>query len=96
MLSSTLTAAAVLLQLSTLVTAHGHGHDASMDTGNMSNASAQAHSPFLADDVWNMASYAGLSEQSGSMLGHVVFMVIAWFFALPIGECFRLNYSFVG
>lgn len=78
------TAAAVLLLLSALAAAHGH--DSSMDMGMTKvNATAPAHSSFIADKVWNMPSYVGLGEHTGPMWAHIILMVLAWFFALPIG-----------
>lgn len=39
-------------------------------------------------DLYSMPSYAGLSEHSGMMMAHIILMVIAWVFVLPIGMTF--------
>ena len=85
MFSTKSTAAAVLLHLSALAAAHGH--DSNMDMGmTKGNTSAPAHSSFIADHVWNMPSYVGLGDHTGSMWAHIILMVAAWFFVLPLGE----------
>jgi hypothetical protein len=54
-----------------------------MDMGSMSNSStAGSVDP---NDPWLLPSYSGLEAHSGSLLAHVVFMVAAWVFLLPIG-----------
>ena len=81
--------AALLLELITLVAAHGHGSqdETGLNTGPMSNGTVSP--PTALDEVWHLPSYSGLGAQSGSMLAHVVFMVAAWFFLLPIGRLTR-------
>ena len=37
-------------------------------------------------DLYDVPSYAGLSAHSSWMLAHILLMVLAWFFILPIGE----------
>lgn len=39
-------------------------------------------------DVYE-ASYMHLSKYSGMMTAHIVFMIVAWVFALPVGEYHR-------
>lgn len=81
--------AASLLELITLVAAHGHGSqdETGLNTGPMSNGTVSP--PTDLDDVWQSPSYSGLEAHSASMLAHVVFMVAAWFFLLPIGRLTR-------
>lgn len=80
------TVAAVLLYLSSAVLAHGHdelvrgGIDGmKMGVGNLSNVPD-------ADDWYYMDSYSTLSTHTKVMVAHVVLMVLAWFFILPIGR----------
>lgn len=89
-LSRSRTAAWLLCALVALVSAHGDEHaDMSMDMamggmshGANSNAtSGSEHNPF-----YDEPNYFGLESYSGLMLGHILFMVAAWFFVLPIGE----------
>lgn len=37
-------------------------------------------------DPYNDPTYAGLSAHSGMMMAHIAFMVLAWFFILPVGK----------
>lgn len=91
MLTTTISVAAVLLHLTAL--AAGHGHDSGMDMGiTKPNISRTAHTSFIADEVWNTASYVELGERSTSMLAHVVLMILAWFFVLPIGNSSTRTY----
>ena len=91
MLTTTIPVAAVLLHLTTLAT--GHGHDSSMDIGiTKPNITGPAHSSSIADDVWNTASYVELGERSTSMLAHVILMILAWLFVLPIGKSSTSTY----
>ncbi len=78
--------AALLLELITFVAAHGHGSQdkTGLNMGPMANGTVS--SPTDLDDVWNLPSYSGLEAQSRSMLAHVVFMVAAWLFLLPLGR----------
>ena len=77
---SSLPIAALLLQLSSLSTAHGQdGHSGTAMAG-MRNSTAQGHV-----DAYDLPRYAGLSSNTKSILAHVIFEVLAWFFVLPIG-----------
>ncbi len=78
--------AALLLELITFVAAHGHGSQdkTTPDMGAMANGTISP--PTDPDDVWYLPSYSELEAQSNSMLAHVVFMVAAWFFLLPLGR----------
>lgn len=86
--------AAMLLQLQfvSVAVAHAHGGNESchgttgMVTGidifttPASSAPSHLHQP----DSHGRPSYAGVSEYSSMMIAHIIFMVIAWFFILPI------------
>lgn len=37
-------------------------------------------------DVWSMASYSGLASEQGLLKAHVVLLVLAWVFVLPLGR----------
>lgn len=73
--------AAVLLQCSTLILAHGHD-----DNGAEKMDGKHAAEGMIEDDLWGLPSYSQLSAHSGMMLAHIILMVLAWFFILPIGK----------
>ena len=75
-------AAAVLLQLASTV--YAHGHDGSTDTMDMVHDKPQPQEE--EHDPYNDPTYAGLSAHSGLMMAHIAFMVLAWFFVLPVGK----------
>lgn len=77
-----LTVAAALLSIVSLVLAHGD------DEGHGMDMKKPAHPPSNGGEVdpYDMPSYAGLSQYQTQIICHVVFMVLAWFFILPIGE----------
>jgi hypothetical protein len=91
MLATTIPVAAVLLHLTTLAAAHGHDSSIDIDIARP-NITGPAHSSFIADDVWNTASYVDLGERSASMLAHVILMILAWLFVLPIGKSSTSTY----
>lgn len=76
------TLAALLLQLASTVSAHGHDNDMNgMDMGSGEPTTQEAE-----HDPYNDPSYAGLSAYSGMMMAHIGLMVLAWFFVLPVGK----------
>jgi hypothetical protein len=82
--------AAVLLHIATRVLAHGHEEDGKMD---MDMGMTKPNIPPVLDplDPENMATYAGLDQHRGAILLHITFMVLAWFFVLPIGKLWYFN-----
>ena len=74
--------ALVVLHVCSFVAGHGDGSGMEMNSMNTS-----LHVPTQYDENWKMPSYAGLPEHSSAMVGHVVFMVLAWFLVLPVGKC---------
>lgn len=81
--SSFLFTAALLLQC--LAFAAAHGHDGNNFAGGEPIDTAEAHAKPSAGPKMEATSYFAYGEHSGAMLGHVVSMIIAWFFVLPIG-----------
>lgn len=75
------TLAAVLLQLAVLAAAHGGDEHSSMDM-----AEPQEKKPMDDNDLYNLPSYAGLGQHGNMILAHIILMVVAWFFVLPVGE----------
>ena len=55
---------------------------------DMRNTTGPATYSELPDNVdhYDMPSYFGLASHSNLMVAHIAFMVLAWFFTLPIGE----------
>lgn len=83
------TVAAVLLQLSSVAFGHGDDEHDGKDMGGMGGMKMGApHSNSSADpnDWYNLPSYSSLTAHSRMMTAHIVFMVLAWFFILPIGS----------
>lgn len=61
--------------------------DMDMKEGMHSNHSGSASSNHTAGDNQDYPmSYFAYQKHSGVLIAHVVFMVLAWFFTLPIGE----------
>lgn len=76
--------AALLLCGATLVAGHGGEH---MDMSATHNESEPSLPPEQHDhNLGSEPSYVGLEAHSGWMLAHIGFMVLAWFFVLPIGK----------
>lgn len=73
----------VLLVLHVCSSVAGHGDGSGMDMNTMN---ISVHTPTQYDKDWKIPSYAGLPEHSSSMVGHVVFMSLAWFLVLPVGK----------
>jgi hypothetical protein len=88
MVPSRLAVAAALLQLASVVAGHGDdGHSSmSMDIGDMNNGTAPSLKPNPFAYLYDLPSYAGLSAHRGLILAHVVLMVVAWVFVLPLGR----------
>ncbi|KIY02896.1 uncharacterized protein Z520_01361 [Fonsecaea multimorphosa CBS 102226] len=82
--------AAALLQLASLALAHGHDeehHDMDMKKPEAPQNNGGEVEPY------DMPSYAGLGQHQNVILAHVVLMVLAWFFILPIASMFSIGRS---
>lgn len=81
------TVAAVLLQLASLALAHGgdEGHGDGMDMGDMKEPEAHGDGSGKEIDHYDDPSYAGLGMHGNMILAHIILMVLAWVFILPIG-----------
>ena len=90
MVSPRLVLAITPLFLVSAVTAHGG--DGAHSTDVATSWSEMAHTTFSATarptnvDLFDQPSYSGLSQHSGMLLAHVVLMVLAWMFVLPLGQ----------
>jgi hypothetical protein len=71
--------AVMLLQVASLVAAHevDGAHEAELESAASNNVTRSG--------LYGMSSYAGMSEQSSLIIAHIVLMLAAWFFVLPIG-----------
>ena len=90
MISSRYAVAAVLLQLVSFASTHGTGGH--IDTDNNYTKTSEANRTLLEDqiNVYNLPSYAGYNIHKNLILAHIVLMVLAWVFALPIGTSVRV------
>lgn len=77
--------AAVLLQLSAAVLAHGHDEAGDDGMGDMKMGAGHLNQTAQDDPWYTTPSYSGLSDHFGILLAHIILMVLAWFFILPIG-----------
>lgn len=84
------TAALLLCAFALLVSGHGDEH---MDMDMGTNTGSMAHNTSLTTsgqpkfhELYEEPNYFRLESYSGLMLGHILFMVMAWFFILPIGQ----------
>ena len=77
-------AGVLLLLASVAVEAHGHDNTdmSNMARGVPSNTTTSIGMP----DLYGEPNYASLEAKSLWMFGHISFMVLAWFFTLPIGK----------
>lgn len=86
---------ALILLAAVAGTALAHGDDDNMDMGGMHNApavptaAASAAGPTGTNSLigpdGEPISYFALGTHSGALITHVVLMVVAWFFVLPVG-----------
>lgn len=81
---SVLNIAALLLLCLSIATAHGH--DSKGSTAFAPSNSSETHGLPSEGPKLEAISYFAYGEHTGSMLGHVVSMTIAWFFVLPMGK----------
>lgn len=83
---SRLSIAAGLLTLASVVLAHGDDEHNGMDMGDMNKPERhpeQSSSQQIND--YDAPSYYSLDSYGNMMMAHIVVMVAAWFFLLPIG-----------
>jgi hypothetical protein len=85
MVSSSISIAAVLLHLISTVIAHGDEHG-SHDKAGMDMSGTHPSAGTDEVDKYALPSYAGLDKHSDMILTHIVLMILAWFFILPIGK----------
>jgi hypothetical protein len=80
--------ATLLLLLASIVGAH---RDEKIRRSDMADNGTTTFAPSNTTEhnLYSMPSYASFSEHSGIMAGHIIFMVLAWFFILPIGMAFH-------
>jgi len=78
-------ACAVLLGLAPLTVAHGHDEEMKMDMGEP--AISRPTIPLPSASAAGLGSYFQYGEHSGLMFAHILLMVVAWVFVLPVGEC---------
>lgn len=86
--STTYKAALTLLSITVAVTrAHGDGHmDMSMGDITSSPSSTPSLPSHRNFDLWDEPNYASHEGYGGLMMAHILFMILAWFFVLPVGE----------
>ncbi|RMZ82261.1 hypothetical protein DV738_g1905, partial [Chaetothyriales sp. CBS 135597] len=95
MISLRYVAAAALLQLASTVVAHGGPPDHSVKDGMDMRMGAGNSTAMHAGNstVIDIPSYGGLEKHSRMILAHIVLMILAWFFILPIGVIFSIARS---
>ena len=82
--------AAVLLQLLSATLAHGHDESTGNEMDGTTSGAGHQSQPGDDDDWRNwydMDSYSSSPAHTKMVVAHIVFMVLAWFFILPIGTC---------
>jgi len=84
--------AALLVQFCSKVIANeGHeAHEAGVPGMDMSKETSPKGGK---SDLYSLPSYIDLSEHSGVMMAHIILMIVAWVFALPIGKNHRSKNS---
>ena len=85
MVPSRLAIAAVLLRLASLALAHGDDGHHDMNMEDMKTPESHGDASDMEIDVYDMPSYAGLGMHGNMIFAHIVLMVLAWVFVLPIG-----------
>ena len=83
--------AALLLNLAVVVLAHGGDDHDGMDMGGMNKSESPHQQPGSQEiNNYDAPSYHGLDSYGNMMLAHIVLMVAAWFFILPLGKLARI------
>ena len=78
-------AVTLLLASTTVVLAHGHDDHAG-ETANMAHVPIPMSTASMNSSSMSPQSYFTYPASRGLILGHVILMVLAWFFVLPISE----------
>lgn len=78
-------ASALLCALAVVASAHG---DENMNMGEAESAPVPSPTPSGQKnyDLYDEPNYFSLDAHSGLMMAHIGFMILAWFFVLPIGK----------
>ena len=79
--------AASLLSLIHTTGAHGSGQNGSSGMPETSGGRHHGDGGAASLAQYLLPSYAGLEKHSSMMTVHIVLMVLAWFFILPLGAC---------
>lgn len=83
---SRITIAAGLLSLASIALAHGDDEHNGMDMGDMNKPEGHSEQSSSKEiNNYDAPSYYGLDSYRNLILAHIVLMVAAWFFILPIG-----------
>jgi len=78
--------AAGLLSLASVVIAHGDEEHNGMDMGDMNKPEAHSEQSGSKEiNNYDAPSYYGHDSYQNLIMAHIVLMVAAWFFILPIG-----------
>ena len=85
--------AAVLLQIASLVASHGGDAHQGMDMGDTTKPEDPGNGSGTEGDSFPIPSYAGLDMYGGLILAHIILMVLAWVFILPIGKSIKQCWS---
>ena len=80
------TLAAALLRFAWRVAAQAHDEHDSYDMDDMKLCAGHPPATKSEVDKYSLPNYFSLDKHSNMMLAHIVLMVLAWFFILPIGE----------
>jgi hypothetical protein len=83
---SRLSIAAGLLNLASVVLAHGGDEHNGMDMGDMNKPEGHPEQSSSQEiNNYDAPSYFGLDSYGNMMVAHILLMAAAWFFILPIG-----------
>ena len=75
----------LLLASTTVVLAHGHDNHAG-ETANMGHVPSPMSTVTMNSSSTLPQSYFTYSASRGLILGHIILMILSWFFVLPIGK----------
>ena len=75
----------LLLASTAVVLAHGHDNHAG-ETANMGHVPSLMSTASMNSSSTSPQSYFAYPASRGLILGHIILMILAWFFVLPIGE----------
>ena len=75
----------LLLASTTVVLAHGHDSHAG-ETAKIGHVPSPLSTAGMNSSSTSPQSYFTYPASRGLILGHIILMILAWFFVLPIGE----------